>query len=212
MSIVDILNEQSLFVHVFAGVSMLLYIILFILGGIGINKIASTREIKGAKLAFVPIFQHIILGRIADDIVNSRNKINKNAKKRYATLFPILSILNPINLVNSHLGVAMHLYLPTEFDPWYFSFRTSSLPHINSIFLGVIEVLLLFTFISMLKEIFDEYDRDNTSMFVALSLFFKLHPFILFFMKDKKPFEYKYSKFDDEYYENFNDFKTTIDG
>lgn len=210
MSIVDIINEQDLFIHVFAGISMLIYIILFILGGFGISKILSNRGIKGSKLAFIPILQHVMLGKIADDIVNKKNKIDKN-KKRYATLFPLLSILNPINLVNSLLGVAMHLYLPAQFDPWYFSLRSTSSPHINSIFLGVVEVMLLIIFISMLKEIFDEYDKDNTSMFVALSVFFKLHPFILFFIRDRKPYEYKYSKFDDEYYEHFNDFKQTID-
>lgn len=211
MNILDIINEKSLFVHVFAGVSMLIYVILFILGGIGISKMASNRQIKGSKLAFVPIFQHIILGRIADDIVNGRNKIEKNKKKRYATLYPMLSLLNPINLVNSLLGIAMHLYLPQELDPWYFSLTNEGLPHINSIFLGVIEVLLLVLFISMMKEIFDEYERENTNLFVALSVFFKLHPFIFFFIKDRKPYEYKYTKFDDEYYDHFNDFKQTIE-
>lgn len=210
MSILDIINEKTPFVHVFAGVSMLIYIILFLIGAIGISKIASNREIKGSKLAFIPILQHVVLGKIADDIVSSRNKMDTSNKNRYARLYPLLSILNPINLVNSLLGVAMHLYLPEQFDPWYFSVNTPGLPHINSIFLGVIEVLLLVTFINMMKEIFDEYDKENTSLFVALSVLFKLHPFILFFMKDRTPFEYKYSKFDDEYYEHFDDFKPQV--
>lgn len=212
MSILDILNEQSTFVHVFAGVSLLIYIILFIFGGIGISKIAKRREIKGSVLAFIPFLQHIILGKIADDIVNSRNKLGSKRKKRYSTLYPLLSFLNPINLVNSLLGVAMHLYLPQELDPWYLSLSNADAPlHMNSIILGVIEILLLILFINMMKEIYDEYDRENTNMFVALSVLFKLHPFILFFLRNRKSFEYSYTKFDDEYYENFNDFKQTID-
>ncbi len=214
MGILDLINEQSTFVHIFAGISLFIYVVLFIFGGIGISKIATNREIKGAKLAFIPILQHVMIGKIADDIVASRNKLSKTTKKKfkYSVFYPLLSILNPINLVNSGLGVAMHLYLPKELDPWYLSFTSSEMPHLYSISLGIVEVLLLVIFISMMKEIFDDYSREYTAACVTLSMFFKVHPLLFFLIKDNKPFEYKYTKFDDEYYENFNDFKTTIDG
>lgn len=212
--IISLINSQSLFVHIVAGISLAFYIVLFIFGGIGISKIANDRGIKGAKTAFIPILQHIMIGKIADDIIDSRNKLGKPSKKKfqYSTFYPLLSLLNPLNFVNSWVGIAMHLYLPQEVDPWYLSIAKPYMPHMYSIALGVVEVLLFVLFISMIKEIFDEYSRENTSACVMLSVFLKVHPFLFFLIRNNKPYEYKYTKFDDEYYENFNDFKTTIDG
>lgn len=212
MTFLDTVLQQHIFVHVFAGVSMLVYIIFFILGAFGIRRMAVNRGLNKTWFAFVPVLQMSLVGKIADDIVSKKNKLSTQTERigKYSVMYPALSLLNPINMVNSLLGLAMHLYLPEHLDPWYLGLASSSNMHINSLLLGVVEFFLLIVFISMIKEIFDDYDKENTNMYVALSVFFKLHLFILFFLRHRQPFEYKYTKFDDEYYDNFNDFTQQV--
>lgn len=212
-NLLEMLNQQNFIVHVFAGISMLIYIVLFILSAIGVSQIATNRQIKSSWLAFVPVFQYMMIGKIADDIISSKNKIskNKNRKFKYSIIYPLLSVLNPFNLVNSGLSIATYLYLPEKFSLWYLSIGTGTLPHIVSIIFGFIEIALLILFVSIMKEIYDEYDRKNTNVYVMMSVLFKLQPFILFFLKDKAPFEYEYTIYEDEYndehYEYFNELR-----
>lgn len=214
MSIFGDISSQSFIVHALAGISIFIYIIFFIFSAIGISTIAKRRGLeKKAPLAFIPLLQYSVVGAIADDIIGDKNKLNKHKKKKikFAIIYPLLSLLNPFNMVNSGLGFAVHFYLQEQFNPWYLAVAESSKPHIYSMGLGVVEILLLLIFITVTKEIFDEYDGENTNLFVALSVLLKLHPILFFKIRNNTVREYEYSKFDDEYYENFNDFKQVGD-
>lgn len=156
--------------------------IFFIITAIATAKMAKDFEIKDRFLAFIPFSQQYLQGKIAD-IINK----NDNEWSCYKILYPILTVI-------TILGYGFLLVAAFTFDV-----PVLSMDALNStIAINAIIYMILFLIISLVcliylvvlykchYIIFNDYDSKHAVLYTFLSVFFNVHPLILYLIKDKK--------------------------
>lgn len=156
--------------------------IFFILTAISTAKMAKDFGIKDSFLAYIPFSQQYMQGKIADRI----NK-NDNEWSLYQVLYPMLTVITV-------LGYGFLLVVMLTFDePIIESNFIDSPIVINSIMymiifsiISLICIVYLATLYKCHHVIFNEYDPKYAVLYTTLSVFFNIHPILLFLVKDKK--------------------------
>lgn len=160
---------------------------MFIITAIATQKMAKDFEIKDTFLAFIPFSQQYLQGKIADLI----NK-NDNEWSCYKFLYPILTAITIV-------GYSFLLVAIVAFDDPIIAIEgLDPLMDLNAIAINAIIYMITFLIISLIclvylvvlykchHVIFNEYDPKHAVLYTFLSVFFKVHPIILYLIKDKK--------------------------
>lgn len=169
-----------------------LYVILILLGvfwgmffiitAFATAKMAKDFQLKDSFLAFIPFSQQYMQGKIADRI----NK-NDNEWSCYQVLYPILTVITV-------LGYGFLLVGILTFDVPIISIDALD----STIAINAIIYMILFLIISLIclvylvvlykchHIIFNDYDPKHAVLYTFLSVFFNVHPLILYLIKDKK--------------------------
>lgn len=160
-------------------------LVFFILTAISTAKMAKDYGIKDSFLAYIPFSQQYMQGKVADAI----NKQN-NEWSLYQLLYPILTAITII-------GYGFLLVAVLTFD---IPIITSDFADLidSSVAINTMIYLIVFTIISLICLIylvvlykchfiiFNEYDTKHAVLYLMLSIFFNIHPILLYMIKDKK--------------------------
>lgn len=164
---------------------ILFWLVFFILTAISTAKMAKDYGIKDSFLAYIPFSQQYMQGKVADAI----NKQN-NEWSLYQLLYPILTAITII-------GYGFLLVAILTFD---IPIITSDFADLidSSLAINTMIYLIVFTIISLICLIylvvlykchfiiFNEYDSKHSVLYLMLSIFFNIHPILLYMIKDKK--------------------------
>ena len=160
-------------------ISLLILLVLGIFETISLYTIAKNRGIKNAFLAFNPIGDYYILGKIYDDISATMNK-----KTGYAVRMAVLSAVSLTAAVFACVFFSMSLVMgytggmSAPFIALAISFAL--------VMIGCFVAASVFMFIS-LYAIYREYAPSNAVLFLVLSvLIIVTMPFLLFSIRNKK--------------------------
>ncbi len=155
---------------------------VFIITAISTYKMAKDFNIKDPFLAYIPFSQQYIQGKIVD-IINK----NDNEWSCYKVLYPILTAITII-------GYGFLLVAIITFDAPIISIEAlDSTIAINAIIYMIsflIISLICLVYLVVLYKchyiIFNDYDPKYAVLYTFLSVFFNVHPIILYLIKDKK--------------------------
>lgn len=161
---------------------VILWLIVHLLSSVSIAKMAKDHEIKDIYLSYIPFSQQYMLGKIADTI----NK-NDNDFSLYRLLYPLLTVI-------TFLGYGFLLVAMLTFD-----MPMVTIGFLDSgIVVNAVMYMIIFTIISLIClvylvvlykchfVIFNNYSPKYAILYIVLSVFFNIHPVILFLIKDTK--------------------------
>jgi len=170
----EIFLEVGLIVVLVMLVFMAIAVYLF--QAIGLYKLSKNRGYGKAWLSFIPIINIYTMGEIADNI-----KANLSKKTCYTkTLLVLNASIIPFSIlyliINSN-SIA-YFWQKLEFG------ADNSTQIATTIVLSIIVISTAIITYIVLYRIYAEYSKQNANLFIALSILFSLHPFILFAIRN----------------------------
>lgn len=179
----DAIGAVSAGIITAAVISFLFVFIFYIFNAIGLYTISKRRGYKNAWLAYIPVVNSYVLGAITDNINTCYNK-----KSSFRIWLLVLSIVNFV------VGFAGFGAIFGNFESFIRdTLIYDSLPNSNiiaSIFvssslnwlIGI--VVFVLTCICQYK-IFTDYNKNNATLFLVLSILFHISPFFIFAIRNK---------------------------
>ena len=203
-NIEEFLEAFADFFGVLGTFSSLLSLVLFIIKGIGLYRMANTLSIKNAWLSFIPFADLYMLGTIASKYIKRDG--SKSAK--FGIILPvfyavayIITIAFTISFVVLCLNLIVDaeeaLMNPNSFSITIADFIPSIVLFISTLVLGIVYKVLLYV---SLWRIFAIFDSDNATIFLVLSIIFSpLVSIFVFVMRNNTPALYYEAR--NEYFE-----------
>ena len=159
--------------------SLLIAVVMFVFESIALYTLAKKRGIKNAFLAFIPVADSYILGKIYDDISATMNK-----KTGYAVRMVVLASVALVSGVFACVFLGMSAVIGfAGGEAVMFIFMAVPFLLVQ---IGCTVALLIFTLIS-LYAVYKEYVPSNAVLFLVLSVIIPVTmPFLLFSIRNKK--------------------------
>lgn len=156
--------------------------IFFILTAISTAKMAKDLGLKDLYLAYIPFSQQYMQGKVTDTI----NK-NDNEWSLYQVLYPILTVITILGY--GFLFVALITFEEPLFTNEFFNNPIVVNSILYMVIFSIISLICLIYLVVLYKchyIIFKEYEPKYAILYLTLSIFFNIHPILLFLIKDKK--------------------------
>lgn len=160
----------------------ILWGIFFILTGMATHKMAKDFGINNLYLAYIPFSQQYLQGKLADTI----NK-NDNEWSLYRVLYPILTVITILGY--GFLLISIYTLDTPLISSEFFGSPIAVNSVILMIIFMIISLICLVYLVTLYKchyIIFNEYEPKTAVLYILLSVFFNIHPVLLFLVKDKK--------------------------
>lgn len=175
--------EIFLEVGIFVVLAMLVFvpIVVHLFQSVGLYKLSKSRGYGKAWLSFIPIINTYVMGKIGDHINATTNK-----KTSYAKILLVLNIsIIPLSI--------LYLIINSNSIAYYwqhlkFSSHNSTLiaTTITLSIIGIVTAVI--TYISLYR-IYAEYSKPNATLFIVITILFKLQPFILFAIRNSPKYQ-----------------------
>lgn len=162
----------------------LLFFANYILSGIAYYKLAKARNISAPGLAWVPIVNLYLIGKISDDIKSSYQKKSNN--RILLLVFIILAAV--LSGIFSNIMININIYL-NSLGIFFFMFAA-----IFAFAMTAVIIYFLVLFFVAIYTIYKEYNPKNAVMYLVLSILlsfigikFIVPIFMLTFINNKIP-------------------------
>lgn len=188
----EIFQALSAFAIVY-GVLGVIGIVLFILNGLGLYKMAKNIEISNKWLAFIPIANNYVLGSISQKYIKADG--SKSAK--FGIILPLLSLAKFILTIAlfifsviSVTSIISNVELAIENDSQMtMEMFKSFIPVIILYFvLLAIAIWYAVSYFIALWRVYSLYDSSNATVFLIVSILFgAITPIFLFILSNNRP-------------------------
>ncbi len=178
-ALLAVLGILGIVLLVLLGIGLLMYLF----EAIGMYKIGKNRSVRGAAMAFFPYFNTYFMGKVADDINAASGK--KTTHRRKLVTFMILNLVfSLIGAGGSFLiGFAGGLGITTEVNAMILLGLVVLVLELITIAFTI--CLMVYIYIS-LYAIFKEYAPNHAVLFLVLTIFLEIAPFLIFAIRNKK--------------------------
>lgn len=186
----------SFFFTFFVGaiaVSAVIGIAIYLLESISVYKMAKSAEIKNPWLAFVPVANDWVFGKLAE-------KYKKKNGTKSARFGIILPVLEGIVLIESIALTIFTVISVKEITGYALDAVNTSAEMAPEQFMSLIPVIILYfaliavaiayavVFFIALWRVYSSFDKSNATLYIVLSVIFTISvPIILFIIRNRKP-------------------------
>lgn len=172
-------------------VALLIAIPLYLLYAIGLKTIADRRNLKHSIFAFFPFFGSYLLGCVYDDMQALKGK--KTGYRKLLLAFSLCMGIPMMLYFTIYILGMSYLFSNTMYDPFmndtagasfFLVFLLAGMLYVIGLGFGI--AYAVFYYIA-LYNIYNEYDRKNTVLYLVLSIVFGFSWLFLFLIRNKEP-------------------------
>lgn len=168
--------------------ALILAVVMYVFGSLGYYTIAQRRGIQHAWLAWVPVGNAWVLGCISDHYRLTTRYTTKNKRTLLLVLQIVLFILLGLMLILATATLLEALRVDDSYafvDVW--KLVRDKLWELLALYLVLLAVAVWTSVVQYmaLYDVFNSCDPDNSMLFLLLSIFLGISPFLVFAGKNK---------------------------
>lgn len=166
----------------FLFVLLIFSVVAYVFQGIGIMKMHEKLGLKNGWLAFVPYGNFFAIGKVAEQYVKANGK--KSAK--FSIIILVCGIINVIMSIFSNVLSSLTKIIPEVVPEGPALLILIGLLFL-SLFVIAFAIFYCIIFYTALWRIFAIFSNGKATLFLVLSIFLPLQPFLIFAIRNNEP-------------------------